>query len=688
MRRTFAFLLLLAIFLIGGWPCSALAQGISESAPVQAELLADRAALKAGHPFTSGLYLRLAPGWHTYWINPGDSGLPVDLKWDLPSGWKTGALQWPVPFKHVESGDMITYGYENEVMILVEVTPPATLPAGEITLPAHASWLACAKSCVPGSADLTLKLPIAVGDETPAAANMAVFEKYRARLPKTSSPPFTLKWQPHDTEVHLKVTPAAPGAEFDFFPFDPLAGHPQEVSPGVLRVSLPKEGPERLSPLVKGIFVVEQGGQRNGWVIGNSHPTPDATASMPTPPPSGKASGSILTAPRALLFGFIGGFILNLMPCVLPVIALKILGFLGQAGESRQRVFRLGLAFTAGIFGWFFALALLIVVARSVGHQVNWAFQFQNPAFVLGAILFLFVFALNLLGVFEIWLPGMDRLDSLSARQGYGGAFLHGVFATLLATPCTAPFLGSALGFALAQSGAMIFAMFTAIATGMSLPYLLLTAQPGWMRFLPRPGLWMMRFKQAMGFLLLGTVVWLLGVYASQKGVAGAPVALWLLLGIGIAGWIFGTWFTPDASVPRRLGALVAMAVAIGLGARMGSPSAIENWSSWSPEKVAMFREQGKPVFVDFTAEWCTNCKYNERFVLSKPSVQAALNGVVALRGDWSRGDNTITTELRRLGRAGVPVYVVYPANGAPPEVLPEILTESVVLEALKKAKQ
>ena len=234
----------------------------------------------------------------------------------------------------------------------------------------------------------------------------------------------------------------------------------------------------------------------------------------------------------------------------------------------------------------------------------------------------------------------------------------------------------------------MIFAMFTAIATGMSLPYLLLTAQPGWMRFLPRPGLWMMRFKQAMGFLLLGTVVWLLGVYASQKGVAGAPVALWLLLGIGIAGWIFGTWFTPDASVPRRLGALVAMAVAIGLGARMGSPSAIENWSSWSPEKVAMFREQGKPVFVDFTAEWCTNCKYNERFVLSKPSVQAALNGVVALRGDWSRGDNTITTELRRLGRAGVPVYVVYPANGAPPEVLPEILTESVVLEALKKAKQ
>ena len=686
----FALLILLATFLTGGRGTdAALAQGPGEAPPVQAELLADTVAVRAGKPLTAGLFLRLALGWHTYWVNPGDSGLPVDVKWELPPGWKAGPLQWPVPFKHVESGDMITYGYEGEVLLMVEVTPPASLAPGSVTLLAHASWLACAKSCVPGSSDLVLKLPVATGGEALSSSNTAIFEKFRAQLPKAGPPPFTLRWQPHDTELHLTITPAPADTDFDFFPFDPLSGHPEELSSGVLRVPLPKDGPERSSPVVKGIFVGEHGGQRDGWVIGNGHAASESSASpRGTPVPLEKAAGSKLTAWRALLFGFIGGFILNLMPCVLPVIALKILGFLGQSGESRRRVFRLGLAFTAGIFGWFLALAVLIVAARSVGHQVNWAFQFQNPSFVLGGMLFLFVFALNLLGVFEIWLPGTSRLDSLSARQGYGGAFLHGLFATLLATPCTAPFLGSALGFALAQSGAMIFAMFTAIAAGMSLPYLLLTAQPGWMRFLPRPGVWMVRFKQAMGFLMLGTVVWLLGVYASQKGASAGPDALWLLLGIGVAGWVFGTWFTPDAGVPRKLAVVAAMVLAIGLGLRLGRPSAIAGWAPWSPQQVEALREQGKPVFVDFTAEWCTNCKYNERFVLAKPSVQAALKGIVALRGDWSRGDATISAELRRLGRAGVPVYVVYPAGGGAPEVLPEILTENLVLEALKNAKR
>ena len=275
---------------------------------------------------------------------------------------------------------------------------------------------------------------------------------------------------------------------------------------------------------------------------------------------------------------------------------------------------------------------------------------------------------------------------SLSEREGSGGAFLHGVFATLLATPCTAPFLGPALGFALAQSAALVLAMFAAIAAGMSLPYLLLTAQPGWMRFLPRPGLWMVQFKQAMGFLLLGTVVWLLGIYVSEQSASAGVGALWLLLGTGIACWIFGTWFTSGSSGVKRLVAALAMVMAMGAGVSLARPSAISEWAPWSLERVAALREQRKPVFVDFTAEWCTNCKYNERFVLSKAPVQAALREFATLRGDWTKGDPAITAVMRKLGRAGVPVYVVYPRGGGTPEVLPELLTEGIVLDALKRA--
>ena len=654
---------------------------------VDAEWIADTTAIVPGKPFTAGLHLRIAPGWHTYWQNPGDSGLPVTLEWQLPPGWKAGALQWPLPQKHVEEGGMITYGYEGEVLLLMELTPPGDLPPGEIvSLQAKAAWLACAKTCVPGSAEVILTLPVA---STSEPANGPLFERFRAVLPRTGPPPFALRWQPGDTETLLKVGGLPPEARLEFFPIEPPAVHPELTGPGLIRLPFAQEKPAA----IRGLLVRESGGQREGWLVDNNRPVAAAPVPVAKAPPADAVALAALTIPRALGFGFLGGFILNLMPCVLPVIALKIFGFLNQAGESRQRVFRTGLAFVGGIFAWFLGLAVLIAAARAAGAQVTWAFQFQNPAFVLGMLLVVFVFALNLLGVFELWLPGSGKLVALSGREGYAGAFLHGMFATLLATPCTAPFLGSALAFAFAQSAPVTLAMFASIAAGMSTPYVLLTARPGWMRYLPKPGLWMVRLKQGMGFLMLGTVVWLMEVLGAQRGAAGAVGAAWILLGLGVACWIFGTWVTPGAGRLQRGLALTAAAgfVALGilLAQRQGGPSEAGGWEPWSPERVAALQKEGRPVFIDFTADWCLNCKYNERFVLDTPPVREALRGFATLKADWTRGDARITAELKRLGRAGVPVYVVIPSRqrGGSPEVLPELLTQHAVLEALERAR-
>jgi len=674
MSRTFfAFLALL----LGG------IQAGQALTPIEAELLADTAVISPGKPFTAALHLRIAPGWHTYWQNPGDSGLPITLAWKLPAGWKAGALQWPIPRKYSEEGGMTTYGYEGEVLLLAELTPPDALPPGEsVTLQADATWLACDKTCVPGNATVTLALPPASAGETAQPTNADLFARFRDQLPKTGLPPFSLRWVPGDTETLLKIKGLVAEAQIAFFPIDPPATHPEQPAPNLIRLPLAEEKPAS----IRGLLVLEKGDRREGWLV-HSPPVGSTQSALRHAPPQRPVAS--LTISRALGFGFLGGFLLNLMPCVLPVIALKIFGFLGQAGQSRRRVFRSGLAFTGGIFAWFLLLAGFVIVARAAGTQVSWSFQFQNPALVFSMMTVVFVFALNLLGVFELWLPGMGKLAAISDREGYGGAFLHGVFATLLATPCTAPFLGSALAFAFTQSAPVTLAMFASIAAGMSFPYVLLTANPGWMRWLPKPGLWMVRLKQVMGFLMLGTAVWLLGVFSSQRGAAEAVGATWILLGIGGACWIFGTWVTPAARQLHRLlavGAMIALVSSgFALAGRQSAPSQ-SAWEAWSPERVAALQSEGKSVFIDFTADWCLNCKYNERFVLDTAPVREALGRFATLKADWTRGDPKITAELKRLGRAGVPVYVVIPADGGEPEVLPELLTQRTVLDALQRA--
>ena len=427
-----------------------------------------------------------------------------------------------------------------------------------------------------------------------------------------------------------------------------------------------------------------------------------------SPAVSGKGEISVpATAPngllKLLLFGFIGGFILNLMPCVLPVISLKIFGFIQHAGDSRARIFGNGLAFTAGIFAWFIGLALLMIALKSAGREITWAFQFTNPYFVVAMSAVVLVFALNLFGVFEITLPAAATTGLLgwSAREGYAGSFFQGVFATVLATPCTAPYLGTALGFAFAQSAAIILLMFLAIAAGMSAPYLLLSAQPGWLRFVPRPGPWMVRVKQFMGFLLLATLLFLLWVIGVARGVDAAIWVSAFLLALSIGCWMFGSFSAPTTSRTQRSVVLVLILFLVlgsgfffigqKFGAAKTAASSLtkDGWIPFSPERLQTELAQGRSVFIDFTAAWCITCKFNEASVLESEAVQTAFAryGIVKMKADWTNADPVITKTLKQFGRVGVPLYVLYPAaTPNQPVILPELLTQALVLDHLQSA--
>ena len=553
----------------------ALAQTYQGKQLVTAELLAETNAIVPGKPFTVGLLLRMAPGWHTYWKFSGDAGLPTELNWKLPPGWKTGEIQWPIPLKTIDPGDIETYGYENEVLLIQEITPPSnvvagigdagnvarandepgsSIPATTMKLVAEANWLVCEKICIPGSATLQLDLPVA---STSQAANTDLFARYRRLLPQKwpGANVASAEWSRVGSDLRLKISSEtlAKYPAVDFFPLpeqDTIVGHPAIQSRNdneiVLRIPL-ESAPKNLSSMA-GLVVFSQqpnGDDRRAWQITSAAPVVSGAA-RPQP------ARGIFTF---LLFGFLGGFILNLMPCVLPVISLKIFGFIQQAGQSRQKILRSGIAFTVGIFAWFIALALLLIALKSAGRDVTWGgLQFTNPYFVLGLSVIVLVFALNLFGVFEISLPqSVTRgLLSTSERRDLLGSFFQGVFATVLATPCTAPFLGTALGFAFTQSAAIILAMFIAVAAGMSAPYLLLSAQPAWLRFVPRPGPWMLHLKQFMGFLLLATLVFLLYVLGAQRGLEGAIWASCFLLVISVACWMKGAFILPTAPLPNE----------------------------------------------------------------------------------------------------------------------------------------
>lgn len=668
---------------------------------VKAELLADNSSIVPGKSFTIALLLRMAPGWHTYWAFSGDAGLPTELKWKLPPGWKVGEIQWPIPLKTIDPGDIETYGYENEVLLMQEITPPQKLDNSTVKLSAEANWLVCEKICIPGSATPQLELPVSTTNQP---ANSELFARYRHLLPQNwpGSNVASANWSRVGRDLRLKITSEilANYRTLDFFPLPGqgvVVGHPTIESRNknevTFRVSI--ESSEKNLSSIPGLIVFSHqpnGEDRVAWQI-SAAPTVSAASAAP--------ARGIFTF---LFFGFLGGIILNLMPCVLPVISLKIFGFIQQAGQSRRKVLRSGIAFTAGIFAWFVGLALLLIVLKGAGRDVTWGgFQFTNAYFVFALSVIVLVFALNLFGLFEISLPqGLTRgLLSTTESRNDLGSFLQGVFATVLATPCTAPFLGTALGFAFSQSPAVIVAMFVAIATGMSAPYLLLSAQPAWLRFLPKPGPWMLHVKQFMGFLLLATLLFLLYVLGAQRGLEGAIWASCFLLVMSVACWMKGAFLLPTASTAKRTVVLALMLVLVlgsgiyFIGDKFRSTNVAladsrlrGDWQAFTPERLQAELEQGHSVFVDFTAAWCLTCKFNEANVLESSEVRDAFqrHAIVKLKADWTNGDPAITKLLQAFGRPGVPLYVLYPGKNEEPIVFPEILTKGMVLEKLQTA--
>ncbi|MDQ6622887.1 MAG: thioredoxin family protein, partial [Verrucomicrobiota bacterium] len=612
-----------------------------------------------------------------------------------------GEIQWPIPLKLDEPGDIQIYGYHDEVLLMQEITPPTKIADAKVQLSAEANWLVCEKICIPGGATLALELPVA---PTSAPANEELFARFTRSLPQPwpNESSARATWSRQDSTLSLRVQSSAlanyPDAQFFPLPNESVVvGHPTaERQPDGVIFHIPLEGADAKVASIPGLVVFGEtgaGAARNAWQL-SANPPPVAAA---------KISAPVETRGLAtlLLFGFIGGFILNLMPCVLPVISLKIFGFIQHAGADRRRIFRSGLSFVAGIFAWFIGLAFLLIFLKHAGREITWALQFTNPYFVLGMSVLVLVFALNLFGVFEIALPqGANRgLLGWSAREGDAGSFFQGIFATILATPCTAPYLGTALGFAFTQSAWIILLMFLAIAAGMSAPYLLLSAQPAWLKFLPKPGPWMERVKQLMGFLLIATLLFLLSVLGAQRGVDAIVWASAFLIVVSIVCWMKGAFLTPLASAATRAFVLLLMlALVLGGGAffirdkfaasKLEAAAVLENgWRPFTPAALEAELAQGHAVFVDFTAAWCVTCKFNEATVLETRTVREAFErrGIVKFKADWTNADPAITKMLKQFGRPGVPLYVLYPAgNSAEPIVFPELLTRNIVLEKLE----
>ncbi len=649
---------------------------------VEASLIADTTAVVPGRPFRLGVLLKMAPRWHTYWEFAGDAGLPTRIEWTLPPGFGAGPIEWPLPESLLEPGGIRVYAYGGEVLLLTTIQPPANLKTGgeAITISAAVSWLVCEAICIPGRAAVSIDLPVADAAEP---ANAALFSTYAALLPSPGVPPFEVAWRRQGANL---IATAAPGADVTKVDFLPLPAQGQVLGPvESRRVGTKLEVTIEVDGDLTGVLALTDAAGRRGWYVSTGAKAAAGGAGSP---------GIWL----ALVYGFLGGVILNLMPCVLPVISLKIFGFIRQGGESPRRILLHGVAFAAGIFAWFLGLGAVVVFLKSSGAGATWAFQFQNPIFNFVIATIVFVFALNLFGVFEIVLPGRaaGAMSDLGGREGFGGSFFQGMFATLLATPCTGPFLGGALGFAFSQPPAVIMAMFGSVALGMAAPYLLLSARPGWMKFLPKPGPWMERLKQFMGFPLLATLLWLLYIIGKQAGLDAVIWAAAALLSIGLACWIYGAFCGFGHRPGTRALALAAVVASLAAGlyfARLGFSPKDDGgiaWIDYSKATVQSLLDAGKPVFIDFTADWCITCKFNERTAIARPAVEALIRekGIVPVRADWTNSNPEITEALARFGRVGVPFYVFYPAgNSTDPITLPELITEQIVLDALGRAR-
>lgn len=662
------------------------ASASSASAHVKVSLVAAERSIQPGRPFTVALRLEHEPHWHTYWINAG-TGYPTSLAWELPAGWSAGEIQWPTPIAIVDSHGVITgNGYEGVAFLPVVLTPPVNLaPGTTVTLKAQAGWLMCADICVPGEATVELVRPVDLAPPTPDPAIAASLRQ----IPLPSTPTgVTFIARRAEHHVSLAIDGLALGQP-RFFSTDGVIQYdlPQTVTAHdrttTLVLPLSESAEPNTARLLGVVAYTDAAGVYRGLAVDvplERGPVVAAgTRAVPAPAP---LLGTLLLA-------LVGGLILNLMPCVFPVLGIKILGFVNQAGHDRRKVALHGLTFTAGVLLSFWTLAATLAVLRAGGDQLGWGFQLQSASFVFSLTVVMLVFALSLSGVFEFGLSATGVGTGLQMKEGYSGSFFTGVLATVVATPCSAPFLAPALGAALALPVIESFAVFTAIAVGLSIPYLLLSIFPQATKALPRPGVWMETFKQAMAFPLYATVGYLIWVLAGQIGESSLLLTFFGFTLVAMAAWFYGRYALVSAPPARRRFGQFGGAALLALGVWLGwpHPPATDDivWEPWSPERVVQLQNEGRTVYVDFTARWCATCQANKKIVFSNTDVKSVFRtlDVATLKADWTNRDPRITAELAKWERSAVPFNLVYLPGRSDPVVLPELLTPGIVLDAL-----
>ena len=673
--------LLIALGLLAGGTVAARA---AESAAVQstratATLVTESDTVTPGKPIRVALRLRLAPGWHTYWRNPGDAGVAPDLTFTLPPGVTAGPVAWPAPHLEIE-GPLATYAYTGELLLPVTLT--GAQGATEIQL--TASWLVCANVCVPESGAFRLRLP--AGDGAPSA-QAKLFAAADARIPRPS--PWPARIGPDGTLAVPGLTGVRSASFAAELPGAIETGAKQALtqSPDGLFLRLHPAHDFQPEAKLPGVLTVTD---RDGTETYLSLiATPGAVA---LPPQATAATAWQSGVPRLLGLALLGGLVLNLMPCVFPVLALKTAGLAGLAGARRRQAAAHAASYAAGVLVAFAVLAGALLVARAAGAAAGWGFQFQHPGFVAAIAWVLFAVGLNLSGVFSLGGSFAGAGQSLAAREGHGGSFATGLLAVVVATPCTAPFMGAAIAGALAAPPAAALAVFLAMGLGMAAPYVVLALIPGVARALPRPGVWMEVLRQALAFPMYGAAAWLVWVMSEEAGSQGVLATLAGAVLIGLGAWALGLAERAEGR-GRRLGRAVAGAAllaalavlpGIGLAPVPQARAAVEGGEAFSPARLSALVGAGRPVFVDATAAWCITCKVNERLALT-PRVRAAFaaGGITYLVADWTRQDPAISAFLRTHGHEGVPLYVFYPGHDRAPLVLPQLLTEATVLDAI-----
>jgi thiol:disulfide interchange protein DsbD len=718
MRVSRLIFVLLALFATG---LPALADSSSADAPhVHVQMIVLPQGLNRGEAAESGLYFKLEPGWHVYWKNAGDAGEPPHIKWTLPEGISAGALQFPAPSR-LPLGPLMDFGYEDEVLFPLTLNVSKSAKPGPAVIQAKVDWLVCRATCIPGKAELELSREVYDHQRKPVslAFDSDIFHRFEGRIPTALPTTAKAVFEPTKEGFRLSIQTGQEETEASFFPSEENIldnPAPQKLTPTAKGLILDLKKDANISanpPQLKGVLELSRGRsfELTAQLSSAAAPVAEAAPSTPTvattAPPSAPAPAPIQPQPapktanpftfsallRASGLAFLGGLLLNLMPCVFPVLFLKGLALVNSGNEERHKMRAHGFAYTAGILVSFWLLVGVLLGLRAAGGTLGWGFQFQSPVFLALMAGLLFFLGLSLAGQFEIGLSLTSAGGSLAAKQGYTGSFFTGVLAVIVATPCTAPFMGAAIGYAMGQSAAVTFAVFTALALGLAAPYVALTLQPAWTRLLPRPGAWMEVLRQAVSVPIFATVIGLAWVLAKAYGASVLAALLGSFLLLAVAGWFLGRWpakrWSTVVAALILLGVTVLSVVApekLAVASETSStPQASGLWQPWSSDGVSRSLAAGQPVFVDFTASWCLSCQVNEKVALGQPEVERAFQArnVVLMKADWTRHDEAITQALTALGRSGVPAYALYTPGQSEPVMLPEVLTPGIVTDAL-----